>query len=155
MIFKIDERKMNENVVKKFIESDFIEMGLPSKVNFRTPHTYQVPSPNRDSQLYGLARELLNLGIKADRIDKALAACALKSQTDAINWLISHSKDPILNSDFNSPTREFILLLCPVSRLANEISCFLNESQLNFGLNEAHFNNALPFMKLSSFFKVK
>ncbi len=105
----------------------------------------------KDQQLY---KEMIQLNIKQDKIEKALNATAYESKTDTINWLIRHNKDLILNRDYTNPTREFILLMCPIGNLACQIETFLSESQVKCGLNEAHFNNQLPFMKLTPFFKV-
>jgi len=113
------------------------------------------------SKLY---KELLKLGIRQDRAEKALAACAYKGMSEAIHWLIKHSKDPLIfnansqeltgsNSAAATSSREFILLLCPVGRLANEISHFFKDSRHKLGLNEAHYKNSLPYMKLTPYFR--
>jgi hypothetical protein len=106
----------------------------------------------KDQQLY---KDMIQLNIKQDKIQKALNATAYESKTEAINWLIRHNKDSILNSEYTSPTREFMVLMCPVGRLANQIEMFLSESLMKVGPNEAHFNNRLPYMKLTPFFKVR
>jgi hypothetical protein len=102
-----------------------------------------------------LLKELMQLSIKREKIEKALAATGYQRSIDAINWLMKHSKDPILLHDSIISTRDFILLLCPVGRLASQIDTFLQQSKFKCGTNEAHFNNSLPYMKLSPFFKVK
>jgi hypothetical protein len=101
-----------------------------------------------------LLKELIQLGIKKEKLEKALASTAYQSGTDAINWLISHSKDPLVNNDNVLSTRDFILVLCPVGKLANQIGTFFQQSKAKCNANEAHFTNLLPYMKLSPFFKV-
>jgi hypothetical protein len=101
-----------------------------------------------------LLKELMQLSIKREKIEKALAATGYQRSIDAINWLMKHSKDPVLLHDSIISTRDFILLLCPVGRLASQIDTFLQQSKFKCGTNEAHFNNSLPYMKLSPFFKV-
>lgn len=102
-----------------------------------------------------LLKELMQLSIKREKIEKSLAATGYQKSIDAINWLMKHSRDPILVDDSILSTRDYILVLCPVGRLANQIGTFLNQSKSKCGPNEAHYSNVLPYMKLSSFFKVK
>ena len=101
-----------------------------------------------------LLKELMQLSIKREKIEKSLAATGYQKSIDAINWLMKHSRDPILVDDSILSTRDYILVLCPVGRLANQIATFLNQSKSKCGPNEAHYSNVLPYMKLSSFFKV-
>ena len=101
-----------------------------------------------------LLKELMQLGIKREKIEKALAATGYQNSMDAINWLMKHSKDPVLNQDIVQSTRDYILVLCPVGRLANQISTFFQQAKLKCGANEAHYTNLLPFMKLTPFFKI-
>ncbi len=88
------------------------------------------------------------------KIEKALAATGYQNSTEAINWIMKHSKDALLNQDSVIATRDYILVICPVGRLATQITTFLHQSRLKCSNNEAHFNNLLPFMKLTPFFKV-
>jgi hypothetical protein len=97
---------------------------------------------------------LMKLNIRRDNVEKALAATGYTSQLDAMNWLINHSNDKILNTPSIYSSRDFILLLCPTGRLADEIDTFLKASKIKCGSNDAHNNNMLPFMKLTPFFKV-
>lgn len=109
-------------------------------------------SSNNEKQIL---KNLLKLNLKRDRIEKALAATAYQSQSDAINWLVRHANDPLINKNDQLPsTRDYILLLCPVGALADEISNFLKLSSTKCGNNEAHYNNLLPFMKLTTFFQL-
>ena len=103
-----------------------------------------------------LFKELMQLSIKKEKVEKALAATGYQNSSDAINWLMKHSKDPFLNSDSSMPTREYMLALCPIGKLATQIAAFLQQSKIKCSPpNEALFNNLLPYMKLTSFFKVK
>ena len=102
-----------------------------------------------------LFKELMQLSIKKEKVEKALAATGYQNSSDAINWLMKHSKDPLLNSDSATPTREYMLALCPIGKLATQIAAFLQQSKIKCSPpNEALFNNLLPYMKLTSFFKV-
>jgi hypothetical protein len=109
---------------------------------------------NRHRHETNLLKELMQLSIKKEKIEKALAATGYQNSTEAINWIMKHSKDALLNQDSVIATRDYILVICPVGRLANQIATFLHQSKLKCGNNEAHFNNLLPFMKLTPFFKV-
>jgi hypothetical protein len=101
-----------------------------------------------------LLKELMLLNIKKEKIEMALAATGYQKSIDAINWLMKHSKDPLLMQDTLVATRDYIILLCPVNRLATQINNYFQQSKIKCGVNEAHYNNALPFIKLTSFFKV-
>jgi hypothetical protein len=109
------------------------------------------PIKRNEQTLY---RELADLNIKKEKIDKVLAAIPYQNSVEAVNWLMRHSKDPMLNNDLITSSREYILAMCPVGRLANQIGTFLQQSKMKHGPNEAHFNNLLPFIKLSPFFKL-
>ena len=100
-----------------------------------------------------LFKELMQFGIKKEKIEKALSATGYQASLDAINWLIRHSRDPWLNNESIISTRDFLLVMCPVGTLATQIATFLQQSKLKCGANEAHYNNMMPFMKLSPFFK--
>ncbi len=100
-----------------------------------------------------LLNELLQLSIKREKIEKALAATGFKNSMNAINWLMKHSKDPFLNQDPKIPVREYVLVLTPVKQLADQISKFVQVSKAKCS-NETIFNESLSYMKLTSFFKV-
>lgn len=76
---------------------------------------------------------------------------------DAISWMMAHSRDPLLgpNGDPVLSTRDFMLVLCPVGRMAAQIGTFFQQSRAKCGQNDAHYTNILPYMKLSPFFKVE
>ena len=102
-----------------------------------------------------LLKELLEIGLIKGKAEKALAATAHTSSIDAISWLLKHSNDHIItNADLYQSTRDYILVLCPVGLLASQIESFLKNSRAKCGSNNAHFTNALPFIKLTSFFRV-
>jgi hypothetical protein len=101
-----------------------------------------------------LFKELIQFGIKKEKLEKALAATGYSTSLEAINWLMKHSRDPILLNDSIISTRDYMLVMCPVGRLAAQISSFFQQAKLKCGPNEAHYNNLLPYMKLSPFFKV-
>jgi hypothetical protein len=109
------------------------------------------PNKRNEQALY---RDLADLNIKKEKIDKVLAAIPFQNSVEAVNWLMRHSKDPMLNNDSVTSSREYILVMCPVGRLANQIGTFFQQSKMKHGPNEAHFNNLLPFIKLSPFFKL-
>ena len=122
-----------------------------------------IVNPSNDSRLnrshqkhryeINLLKDLLSLGIKKNRIEKALAATGYQNSFDAINWLMKHAKDPILDETLIS-SRDCILLLCPVGILESQITQFFHSVKQKIGCNEAHYNNLLPFMKLTPFFKI-
>lgn len=100
-----------------------------------------------------LVKELTQLNIKKDKIDKSLAATGYTNSMNAINWLMRHSKDPYLAQDPKTPTREYVLVLCPVGKLADQISKFMQVTKSKSS-PDTIFNDNLPYMKLTSFFKV-
>lgn len=100
-----------------------------------------------------LLKDMLQLSIKKEKIEKALSATGYQNSMNAINWLMRHAKDPFLNQDSKLPTREYALVLCPVGRLAEQIGTFIELSKKKC-TNDVVFNNFLPYMKLTSFFKV-
>lgn len=101
-----------------------------------------------------LLKELLQLSIKREKIEKALAATGYTNSMKAINWLMKHSKDPYLSQDPKIPVREYVLVLSPIGRLAEEIGKFIQVSKVKCS-SETIFNKAIPYMKLTSFFKVE
>ena len=101
-----------------------------------------------------LLKELTQLGIKKEKLEKALAATGFQNSVDAINWLMKHAKDPLLSNESIMSSRDYMLVLCPIGRLASQISTFFQQSKSKCGPNEAHYHHVLPYMKLSPFFKV-
>ena len=101
-----------------------------------------------------LLKDLMQLGIKKEKLEKGLAATGYQNSVDAINWIMKHAKDPILMNDSITSTRDYILVMCPIGRLANQIGTFFQSSKAKCGPNEAHYHHLLPYMKLSPFFKI-
>ena len=101
-----------------------------------------------------LLKELSQLGIKKEKLEKALAATGYQNSVDAINWLMKHAKDPLISNESITSSRDYMLVMCPIGRLASQISTFFQHSKSKCGPNEAHYHHVLPYMKLSPFFKV-
>ena len=101
-----------------------------------------------------LLKELSQLGIKREKLEKGLSATGYQNSVDVINWLMKHSKDPVLANDSITSSRDYMLVMCPIGRLASQIGTFFQQSKVKCGTNEAHFHHVLPYMKLSPFFKV-
>ena len=118
------------------------------------PQSLQHQSSSQRRYESSLFKELIQFGIKREKLEKALAATGYSTSLEAINWLMKHSRDPILLNDSVISTRDYMLVMCPVGRLATQISSFFQQAKLKCGPNEAHYNNLLPYMKLSPFFKV-
>lgn len=137
--------------------ADLIQSSIDSKTHPQQQLQHQQQqnqSNHRHRHETNLLKELMQLSIKKEKIEKALAATGYQNSTEAINWIMKHSKDALLNQDSVIATRDYILVICPIGRIATQISTFLQQSKLKCGNNEAHFNNLLPFMKLTPFFKV-
>jgi hypothetical protein len=160
---KSRNRKSSKTPVADLIQTNNVEVKQPQTQPQIQPQQQQQLQPQQQlqSQSNGrhrhetnLLKELMQLSIKKDKIEKALAATGYQNSTEAINWIMKHSKDALLNQDSVIATRDYILVICPVGRLATQITTFLHQSRLKCSNNEAHFNNLLPFMKLTPFFKV-
>jgi hypothetical protein len=131
--------------------------GNNNNVSNNQHHHHHHHHHHRHQHEIALLKDLVQLGVKRERAEKALAATAYASSMDAVGWLMAHSRDPLIatpNGDAVLSTRDFMLVLCPVGRLASQIAAFFQQSRAKCGPNDAHFTNILPYMKLSPFFKV-
>lgn len=156
---KLDFNEFNTLIIaEKLSDTDFNSERNMDSNNKKIADQLNDSVLNRSHQKHryenNLIKELLSLGIKKDRIEKALAATGYQNSFDAINWLIKHAKDPILNNESLISSRDCLLVLCPVGKLESQISQFFQTVEQKIGCNEAHYNNLLPFMKLTPFFKI-
>ena len=149
----------NENDNYDLNESNEDELDAPKTKRSVLMDTYAGQNKANHHHRYSryeslLLRELSQLGIKREKLEKALASTGYQNSVDAINWLMKHSKDPLLTNDSITSSRDYMLVMCPIGRLASQISTFFQQTKLKCGPNEAHYHHILPYMKLSPFFKV-
>ncbi len=146
------ESNLNTPKTKRSVLVDQISEGNNLKQLNQYNHHHHHHKYSRYESL--LLKELTQLGIKKEKLEKSLAATGYQNSVDAINWLMKHAKDPLLANESIASSRDYMLVLCPIGRLASQISTFFQQSKIKCGPNEAHYHHVLPYMKLSPFFKV-
>ncbi|XP_031618999.1 protein UBASH3A homolog [Contarinia nasturtii] len=94
---------------------------------------------------------LIDLGIKKDRVEKALAASGNRCPIKAMEWLISHAKDPYLDSD--NLKREYTLVAVPAGAFGEQLSTFWCDSRelCDFSLAQ----NRFPHISIVDFFTIR
>ncbi|OQV12571.1 putative Ubiquitin-associated and SH3 domain-containing protein B [Hypsibius exemplaris] len=80
---------------------------------------------------------LLRMGFPMDRAEKALTCTGDVSVPAAIDWILSHKDDPLLDVQ---DQREYLVYLCPSGPLLEKIEEFLNKTVETSGRNGAHLH---------------
>ncbi|KAL4223676.1 Ubiquitin-associated and SH3 domain-containing protein B [Mactra antiquata] len=93
---------------------------------------------------------LRQMGFPRQRAEKANAATGDNGVNLASDWLLSHIDDPEIDQ---STPRQYVLYLCPVGQLQQELKKFYDDSLKQCGWNGSH--TYFPHITLCRFFNVE